>query len=133
MCFLNVFFLRACKLCKVNVNKHMLSLQLLVNQECRTTNLDSYANQSRFTSDCTHVITYTCIHMHNCTKIKHFHVLKTFPSCQYIETILLEKNKLRARFELAFSRTGVLDLDHYTTADYIFILLTLKYIEFQKT
>ena len=125
MCFCVRFFLRACKLCKVNINIHMLSLQLLVNQECRTTNLGSLANQSRFTSDCTHVITYTCIHMHNCTKMKHFHVLKTFPSCQYIETILLEKNKLHARFELAFSRTEVLDLDHYTTADYIFILLPL--------
>ena len=36
-----VRFLRACKLCKVNVNIHMLSLQLLhvVYQECRTTNL----------------------------------------------------------------------------------------------
>ena len=124
MCFLYVF-LRACKLCKVNVNIHMLSLQLLVSQECLTTNLGSKANQIRFTSDCTHMITYTCMHMHTCTKIKHFHVLKTFPSCQYIETILLEKNKLCARIELAFSRTGVLDLDHYTTADYIFILLPL--------
>ena len=36
-----------------------------------------------------------------------------------------EKNKTHARFELAFSRTGVLDLDHYTTADDIFILLPL--------
>ena len=51
----------------------------------------------------------------------------------HIETVLLGKKKLHARFELAFSRTGVLDLDHYTTADDIFILLPLYYIEFQKT
>ena len=31
-----VCFLRACKLCKVNVYIRMISLQLLVNQECRT-------------------------------------------------------------------------------------------------
>ena len=36
-----------------------------------------------------------------------------------------KKNKLHTRFEIAFSRTGVLDLDHYTTADDIFILLPL--------
>ena len=44
-----------------------------------------------------------------------------------------KKIKLHVRFDLAFSRTGVLDLDRYTTADDIFILLPLQYIEFQKT
>ena len=45
----------------VNIYVHMITLQLLVNQECRTTNLGSKANQSRFTSD------YTCDHVYTCT------------------------------------------------------------------
>ena len=46
MFFVRFFFLCACKLCKVNVNIHMLhvSLQLLVSQE--DNQFGSYANQS---------------------------------------------------------------------------------------
>ena len=35
-------FSRACDLIKVNVNVHMITLQLLVNEECRTTHHGSY-------------------------------------------------------------------------------------------
>ena len=37
-------------------NVHRIILQLLVNQECRTTNLGSKAKQSRFTSNYTYTI-----------------------------------------------------------------------------
>ena len=41
---------------------------------------------------------------------------QSFPSCQYIETILLEE-KILAGFEHASFILGVLGLAHYTTAD----------------
>ena len=44
-----------------------------------------------------------------------------------------KKNKTHARFELAFFRTEVLDLDHYATAEDIVMLLPYIYIEFQRT
>ena len=34
-------FLRSCELCTVNVNGHMRTMQVLVNQKCRTTILGS--------------------------------------------------------------------------------------------
>ena len=80
-------------------NVHRIPLQLLVNQECRTTNCGSYAKQSPFTSD------YTCNHMYIYTIVQKLSIFTLFwsvLSCKYIESdSLLEKKKLLERFELA--------------------------------
>ena len=110
---------------RVNVNIHMIALQLLVNQECRTTNIRSKAKQSRFTIVATtRVITCTCVHIRNCKK--HFHVLLEFSVMSVHRNFFTGKKiKLLAGFELASSVLGVLGLAHYTRAGDIVIFLQL--------
>ena len=64
-----VLFSCACELRTININVHMITLQLLVNQECGTTNLGSRRNSLDLLAT-TRVITCTCKHINNCTKIK---------------------------------------------------------------
>ena len=94
----------------------MVTLQLLANQKFEV-------KQSRFNSEyaCDHVY----IHMYTIAQeLSIFTFFYSFPSCQYIETILLGK-KLFVGFELAPSILRVLGLTHYTTMDDIVILLPL--------
>ena len=74
-------------LCKVNINIHMITLQLLVNQEYPT--IFAFRRNSPDLLATSRVITCTCVR--NCTKNRHFHVFLEFSVFQYIETILLGK------------------------------------------
>ena len=97
---MKMMFLYVVFLCKVNINIQMITLQLLVNQECPT--IFAFRRNSLDLLATTRVITCTCVR--NCTKNRHFHVFLEFSVFQYIETIFLGKKiKPLAGFELASS------------------------------
>ena len=112
------FSARACKSCRVNVNVHMTTLQLLVNQECNVRQqILAFRRNSLDLLSTTRATTCT---LRNCTTNKHFHAFLEF------FVILLGKNKtLLARFVLTSSKIRVLGLANYTTANDIVVLLLL--------
>ena len=108
-----MFFFFLCELCIVIVNVHMITLQLLLDDQFLF-GLGPKAKQSRFISNCKHI---------QSSKIKHFHAYLKYPVHR---NPFIGKNKtLFVRFDLTSSILQVLRLTHCTTADHIFVLQLL--------
>ena len=117
--------LRSCELCIVNVNEHMKTLQVLVNQICWTTFLALRRNSLDLLATVCVDQVYICTTVQ---KNKHFHAFVEFSVISVHKKYSSEKKnkkELIARFELPSSTIRVLDLAHCTTATDIVILFPL--------
>ena len=102
----------------------MITLQLLVNQECQITNLGPKAKRLNLQAT-TRMLACTCTRLHK--KISVFTLSRDSVMSVHRNYLIGEKIKFLAGFELAFSiiLLEVLGLIHYTTAEDIVILLPL--------